>query len=272
MKKDTAKHIENNNIMIYISLLFAVIILLLDGFGGGLKVIRDGISFVFEPASFQANSAGAQVSGYFQTFVKLDEFRREYNNLKVEVCEKESQYSDYLIIKNENEALKKQIALGNKNVKYVLANVLRDDNVNALLLDQGSESGIKQGDVVTAGNVFVGIVSGVDLKGSIVRLPVDESSHLEVVILKAGQENSAKILSDGVVSGTPEGIKIENISMNSEVTDGDVVYINDAKVGGFLSLGYVVALSSNPASTYKIAFVSPILDYDKLMTVFVRTE
>jgi cell shape-determining protein MreC len=250
-----------------------VVLLLIDGLSG-LSGVRKGISFVFEPIFSQANKAGSQVKEYFQTFINLGSFRTEFNDLKVEIYEKESQYANYLILKNENEALKQQIALGNKDAKYVIANVLRDDNVNILLIDQGSEEGIQQGDVVSLGNTFVGIVSGVDLNGSSVRLPSDENSYFQVVILKSGQENASKtnILSSGVIGGTPGGIKIENISMSSDVADGDMVYINDSKVGGFFALGYVVALSSNPASTYKTAFVSPILDYDTLMQVFVHAE
>lgn len=264
---------ENNNIVVYISLLLAIVLLLLDGLSG-MKGSRNALSFVFEPTSFQANIAGSKVKEYFQTFVNLGKFRKEFNDLKIASYDKEAQYSNYVILKNENEALKKQIALGNMEAKYVLANTLRNDNVDTLAIDQGSESGLQQGDVVTVGNVFVGIISSVDLKGSTVRLPSDGNSHLEVVVLKPGQDGNmnTNILSSGVVSGTVEGIKIENISMNSEVTDGDVIYINDSKVGGFYALGYVVALSSNPASTYKTAFVSPVLDYDNLMQVFVRVE
>lgn len=272
MKRNTTKA-ENSNIVVYISLLLAIVFLLIDGLSG-LKGLRNAISYVFEPISLQANNAGSSVQEYFQTFVNLGDFRKEFNNLKVKSYENEAQYSNYLILKNENEALKKQIALGNKDAKYVLSNVLRDDNVDLLYIDQGSEAGILQGDVASLGNVFVGIVSNTDLKGSTVRLPSDGNSHLEVVILKAGQPDSTKvnILSSGVTSGSAEGIKIENISMNSEVTNGDVIYINDSKVGGFFALGYVVGLSSNPASTYKTAFVSPILDYDNLMQVFVRVD
>lgn len=272
MKKNTTK-VENSNVVVYISLLLALTLLLVDGLSG-LTGMRKVISFAFEPISFQANNAGSEVKEYFQTFVNLGDFRKEFNALKVDVYEKESQYSNYLILKNENEALKKQIALGNREVKYVLASPLRDDNANMLYIDQGSNSGIKQGDVVTLGNTFVGIVASVDFKGSAVRLPSDENSHLEVVILKSGQETVTKtsILSSGVVSGSREGIKVENISMNSDVVDGDVVFINDSKVGGFYALGYVVALSSNPASTYKTAFVSPVLDYDNIMQVFVQVE
>jgi cell shape-determining protein MreC len=272
MKNNTTKG-QNNNIVVYFSLLLAITLLLLDGLSG-MKGVRNALSFVFEPTSFQANIAGSKVKEYFQTFVNLGNFRKEFNDLKIASYDKEAQYSNYVILKNENEALKKQIALGNREAKYVLANTLRDDNVDTLAIDQGSESGLQQGDVVTVGNIFVGIVSSVDLKGSTVRLPSDGNSHLEVVVLKVGQDGNVNtnILSSGVVSGSAEGIMIENIAMNSEVVDGDMVYINDSKVGGFYALGYVVALSSNPASTYKTAFVSPILDYDNLMQVFVRVE
>jgi hypothetical protein len=37
-------------------------------------------------------------------------------------------------------------------------------------------------------------------------------------------------------------------------------------------LGYLVGLSENPAATSRSGYVSPILDYDKLITVFVKTE
>ncbi|HAM37467.1 TPA: hypothetical protein DCP42_01995 [Patescibacteria group bacterium] len=271
--KNSSSKVENSNIAIYLSLVLAIVFLLMDGFGN-LAGLRNGISFTFEPISFQANSAGTKVGEYFQTFVNLGAFRKEFNDLKIKSYENETQYANYLVLKNENEALKKQIALGNKGSKYILANVLRDDNVDILLIDQGSESDIRQGDVVSVGNVFVGIVSSVDLKGSSVRLPSNESSHLEVVVLKSESDNVAKanILSDAVVSGSAEGIKIENISMNSSVANGDIVYINDSKVGWYFALGYIVGLSSNPASTYKTAFVSPILDYDNLMQVFVKVE
>ena len=128
------------------------------------------------------------------------------------------------------------------------------------------------GDVVTIGSTFVGLVSQSDEEGSLVRLPVDPDSHFEVVVLKSGPNTSTNILSKGVVRGSTEGILIENIAMNSQVANGDVVYVNDSKVGGFLALGYIVGISNNPASTYKTAYVSPVLDYDTLMNVFVKTN
>jgi cell shape-determining protein MreC len=207
-----------------------------------------------------------------ETFAQLGKFRNEYNNLQVQIYDMESKYSNYMVLVNENEALKKQIALGKTNSTYVMASVLRDDEISTMLIDKGGDSSIQVGDTVSVGSTFVGIVSKADAKGATVRLPMDPSSRFEVVVLKAGENANTSILSKGVVSGSTEGILIENITMNSDVANGDVVYINDAKVGGFLALGYVVGLSSNPASTYKTAYVSSVLDYDTLMNVFVKID
>lgn len=269
MKQDNEKYLGSDNIILFISLFISIIFLLIDGFLG-LNPLRNSISFVIEPVTNQANNAGVGVRNYLETFVQLSKFQEDYNKLKVEMYDKEAQYSGYLVLQNENTALKTQIALGNKANKYTMANVLRTDNVNSLLIDQGSNSGIKEGDVVTYGNTFIGIVSKADAKGSTVRLPIDGDSHFEVVILKP--DTTQGILSTGVVSGSVDGIKIENITMNSSVANGDVVFINDSKVGGFLTLGYVVGLSDSQSTTYKTAYVSPVLDYSSLMQVFVKID
>ena len=269
MKKSNDDYSTNDNLLIFISLAISVLFLLIDGLSG-LKAIRNATSYVIEPVTNQANIAGGAVKDYLNTFTQFEQLRSDYNNLKIKSYEEESKYSDYLVLLNENEALKQQLALGNKNAKYTLANVMRSDNVNTLSIDEGSESGIQVGDVVSYGNTFIGIVSRADLMGSTVRLPIDESSHFEVVIMKSDTQGG--ILSSGVASGSTNGIKIENITMNSSVADGDVVFINDTKVGGFLTLGYIVGLSESKSSTYKTAYVSPVLDYNSLMQVFVKID
>jgi cell shape-determining protein MreC len=60
--------------------------------------------------------------------------------------------------------------------------------------------------------------------------------------------------------------------MNSGVVNGDVVMVNDSKVGENLVLGTVVALSEDPATTTRSGYVSPVVDYYDLINVFVRIE
>jgi hypothetical protein len=95
---------------------------------------------------------------------------------------------------------------------------------------------------------------------------------LKVIILDQKSEDlkDAKVLSKAVVSGTAEGIKVENILMNADIENGDIVVINDERVGEYLILGYLVNLSDNPATTSRYGYVSTLVDYDDLMTVFVK--
>lgn len=253
-------------LILFISIFFILLshVTTLDNF-------RNMFSYVFEPITNSANVAGSNVGNYLSTFAQFGKFQKEYNSLKTEVINQEAKYANYSLLLKENEALKQQLSLDNKTDTFVQASVLRDDDVNYILSDKGSSDGVKQGDLAILGNTFIGIVTNSDLNGSRIRLASDKSSYLEIAIIKADQENSKKnIVSNGIAVGSAEGIKIENIPMNSDVSDGDVVYINDSKVGGFWTLGYLVGLSTNPASTSRTAFVSPILDYDDLINVFIK--
>jgi hypothetical protein len=49
----------------------------------------------------------------------------------------------------------------------------------------------------------------------------------------------------------------------------DLVVVNDERVGQYLVLGSLVSLSQNPATTSRFGYVSPLADYDGLMSVFV---
>jgi cell shape-determining protein MreC len=75
-----------------------------------------------------------------------------------------------------------------------------------------------------------------------------------------------------VVSGSSDGIRIENIGMNSGVENGDIVVVNDSKVGENLVLGTVVGLSEDPATTTRTGYVSPAVDYYDLTNVFIRID
>jgi hypothetical protein len=124
--------------------------------------------------------------------------------------------------------------------------------------------------------MFVGLVVKSDEEGSLVRLPTSKSSNLEVVVVTGGIEEarvaqSVDILTRGVANGSPDGIRVENMSMEADLKNGDVVVVNDSKVGEYLVLGYLVGLSENPAATSRSGYISTIVDYDKLVTVFVRT-
>ncbi|MFA5634178.1 MAG: rod shape-determining protein MreC [Candidatus Dojkabacteria bacterium] len=268
------KKISSEYIILFVGIVLSIVFLLLDTIGS-LGFLRNGISYIMDPIDFNANFLGTEVRSYLESFVSLKEFRDEYNRMSIDIYEKDVENSFYVILKEENEALKKQISLGEKDQKYVMAKVLREKDSKYLRINKGEKDGIAVGDTVLLGNMYVGTVVVIDNKGSLVRTPLHKGSSLEVVVVSGNIEEvrakeSTDILSKGVVNGSSEGIIIENMSMGSNLTNGDVVVVNDARVGEYLVLGYLQNISENPAATSRSGFVDPIIEYEKLITLFVR--
>jgi rod shape-determining protein MreC len=275
MKKN-GKKISTEYVALLGGILLGVAFLLLD-FLGAVSFLRVGISFAMDPVAYQGSSAGGVVREYLETFIKLNEFRDEYNELTIQVYEQEVESSFYALLKEENESLKKQIALGDLEQKYVMAKILGGIEEDFLRINKGRKDGVAVGDVVSLGHMYVGLIVRVDLQGALVRLATNKASNLEVVVVSGDLDllrkiKDVKVLTKGIVKGSSDGIKVENMSMNASLQNGDIVVVNDPRVGQYLILGYLVGLSENPAATSRSGYVSPILDYDKLITVFVKTD
>jgi cell shape-determining protein MreC len=274
--KKKSKNLPNEYIILFAGIILSVLFLLLDMLGS-LAFLRGGISYVMDPIDYNANFLGAEVREYLETFAYLKDFRDEYNQMSIDIYEQEVKTSFYAIIQEENEALRKQISLRDQDQEYVMAKVLSNSDVDILRINKGERDGIAIGDVVHLGNMFVGIVVNVDGKGSSVRTPLNRGSSLEVVVVSGDIEEirtgeSTNILSKGVVKGSSEGIIIENMSMSANLENGNVVVVNDSRVGEYLVLGYLRDISENPAATSRSGFVSSIVNYDKLVTVFVKLD
>ncbi|MGI6484611.1 MAG: rod shape-determining protein MreC [Candidatus Dojkabacteria bacterium] len=259
-----------------ISTVLIIFFLLLDS-TGILLPLRKGVSFLFEPVSVDASQLGGNVKEYVGIITQVSKFKKEYNDMKIEMYEKDVNNAYYLSLLKEKESLEKQLNLTVKDKKYLSAKVMGNVDVTMLNINVGSKDGVKKGDVVSLGNMFVGLVEVVDEYGSLVVLPYSKSSSLEVFITPVGVENgvvleNVKVLSKAVIMGMGDRINIENISVNVDVKEGDVVVTNDSKVGGYVVVGKLVNLSSNPAETSRSATVVPLVDYSDLMTVFVNID
>lgn len=274
--KKLIKKSFGESLFLPVGIVIIVLLILLDSFNA-LSHLRYGISYLFEPISADASNTGGGIKKSFGSIINISEFREEYNNLKIQIYEKDVNNAYYQTLLEENNALRSQINLSSVEDKQILAKILGRDGFNKLRINVGSKNGVKEGDIVLLGNMYVGIVDKVDAYGSSVILASGKNSSLEVIISSIGVEqgkivDSVPILSRAVASGAGEYISLENISMNSSVKDGDIVVVNDSKVGKYLVLGKVVGLSSNPAATSKSAKVLPLMEYSDLMTVFVSVK
>lgn len=260
----------------FILIILGILLLLLSRVEMS-NTLRVPFSYLFQPVSLTADNLSTSVTNWSSALFDASAYIQENEKLREEILEIKSKelsildHEEYLSLKT-NEAL--MVAGG----EYVLSKVLNFSQKGDIYLNMGIKEGIKVGDTALLGNVFVGVVSSVDSNGALVRLPTNRASSYEVVILPSTVNEQESIKIDGyikssaVVTGVLEGIKIENIGINSEVLDGDTVVLRDERIGQLLIIGRVVGLSNNPASTSKSGFVSPIFDYSNLLTVFVKIK
>lgn len=241
-----------------------------------LSPVRNGISFLYEPASFAGSELGNNVKEYITTIFSISKFKEEYNNMKIDIYEKDINNAYYQTLLEERNALEKQLNLGNKGLNFFKAKVVGSDT-GTLRLNIGRREGVEVGDTVSFGNMFIGLVEQADENGSLVVLPYSKNSSFEVFVTSVGAESgviseNSVVLSKAVLKGVGNHISIENISTTSSVKEGDIVITNDSKVGQYLVVGRLSNLSSNPAETSRSGTVIPFVEYSDLMTVFVALK
>jgi cell shape-determining protein MreC len=258
-------------------LLFLGIVLVFIGRFEVSDIIRRPLSYVFEPVSFTAHSTGSSLNNWGIALFDASSYIDDYERIRKELLElksKELTTLDY----QEYRALKLHSSLLNKEAEYISSQVINYTEKGEIFINKGLSDGIKEGNVVVLGNIFVGVVTKADLNGSIVRLPTNRSSSYEVVLLPSSFEVEQElaldgfVLSTGVVSGSSNSINIDNIGINSKVSEGDLVVLRDERIGELLILGRLVGLSRNPASTSQSGYVSPVFDYNNLLNVFIRVN
>lgn len=274
-KQKKAFTLADKNLFLPIAIVVMLLLIFLDG-TKVLQPLRAGVSFLFQPISVDGSDLGSKINKKFGIIAQISKFQKEFNQMKLDMYEKDVNNSYFVVLQEERDVLQKQLDLGNKENKYLMAKVLGGERTKSLRLNKGKSDGVNVGDAVSLGNLFLGVVDRVDEYSSKVMLPTAKGSSYEVFITKVGVEQGAvkkdgvQVLSKAVIQGAGDHIRIENISTTSNVEDGDVVVISDPKVGDYLVVGKVVGLSSNPAETSRSGRVEMMLDSRYLMSVFIN--
>jgi rod shape-determining protein MreC len=269
--QDNNKEKGGNWLSIPLIFLLSILMLFLNSLGF-LDTPKLAISYILGPIYTTSSDLAINLREFFSTVANISDFRQEYNQMKLDIAQYEVSNLSYQLLLDENTDLKTQLDLGNDSYKYTLSKVLNRIESDYLVVNKGSRDAVKKGDIAVLGDSFVGIVIEVGNVTSKIRLPISKSNFLEAYILSSDEESDQRVLSRAVVSGSSDGIRIENIGMNSGVKNGDIVIVNDSKVNENLVLGTVVGLSEDPATTTRAGYVSPAVDYYDLTNLFLRIE
>jgi rod shape-determining protein MreC len=260
------------------------VIVIISSLIGVLNIVKTPLLFVFEPFYYYGNQMGSNVRDTFSFLGEIGDLKSENENLTQENILLTSENALYLNLKQENIALQKELELGDISVEKVEASVTSFDPSGYLLLNVGSKENIKEGDVVSLGNTYIGRVVQISYGVSKVRTALSSDSILQIEITrKVSIEDNVEELGStfdriqkeivhSVIKGTALGIIAEDIKLGEDVKEGDYAIVNDEKVGAFLVVGQLEDITDDPTQPDLSAYVKPIVNYEELTYVFVNTK
>ena len=215
-----------------------------------------------------------KISGNDAFFADMDTLKAENEELKQKNSELEQSLRELEIIKAENETLKEYVNLKDKYANYntIPADVINRDISNyssTIIINVGSEDGIKTDMTVIADSGLVGHIISVTNHTAKVQTIVDTASA--VTAKMSTTEDSI------VVQGTLESkstLRATFIPTDAVVLEGDS--IETSGIGGIypkgIHIGTIREVINTSNITDRYALVDTAVDFNKLNTVLVITN
>ena len=214
---------SNRSRLLWISLLVtSLFIITLDLRGVSLlSSLRSGTQSVLAPVERLANNFFSPVGNFFSEVSNLGR-----SKAKIEKLEEENQELKSQVIFNENtlaqlESLKGVLDLAGKvRYKTVSARVISKGGTGTfsetIVLDIGSDSGVRRDMTVIAAGGLVGVVKSTTASSSIVLLMNDPSFRIGVRV--AGKQDMGILLGQG-----DKSYSLQMLSATSAISVGDVL-------------------------------------------------
>lgn len=248
-------------------ILISLILFILDSLG----VLTNVNKFIAVPLEF------SQVPVYlvknnlqqkFEFLIRLSKIETENIALNQKLAQITAENAKLAQLKNENEALRAQLNLvqtqPNLSVnKITVAQVL--GNSQNLVIEPEDLRFVKNDDIVTYGNNFIGIVKQVGVKFAKVELISDSKSTVPAKILTS----SGAILGN-LVGQFGSKLVLEKIEKTEIIPiDSFVQTAGSESIPEGLVLGKVRSVKESPADPFLQVEVESLVDFSKLTTVFV---
>ena len=215
-----------------------------------------------------------KISGNDSFFADMDTLKQENEELKQKNSELEQSLRELEIIKAENETLKEYVNLKDKYKDYntIPADVINRDISNyssTIIINVGSNDGIKENMTVIADNGIVGHVVTVSSNTSQVQTIVDTASAVTSTI----STTDDTIVVQGTLNDK-KTLRATFIPTDAVVLQGDSV--ETSGIGGIYPKGIHIGIISEVVNTNNItdryAVVETAVNFTKLNAVLVITN
>ena len=230
-------------------------------------------------APFRA--AGTAVTGKFgewkDYFTEFDALKAENEALKKELADLQAEIRQAQFFREENEKLRELVGLREqrRDLTFESALIVEGDVSNwesLLTINKGTLHDISAGDCVVdeTGNL-VGVISAVGLNWATVRTVLDSDTSIGAKIFRSGvnavAEGDFALMSD-------ERLALNYLSSGSDVMSGDLIVTSG--LGDYLPaqlvIGYVEELRTDDDGLSRYAILRPEADIASLEQIFVITD
>jgi rod shape-determining protein MreC len=189
--------------------------------------------------------------------------------------ELEAKMVDYQLLKQDNEALKSQFVTSGETTQSLVAAKIIGFQGNGkipsqFIINTGKKNGIKEGMTVIYGKYIVGKIVTVGQNYSVVITPFNEKFK---VLAKLPETNA-----NGIVLGRNDLMLFDGVVITDTLKkDGIIVTKGEVDSKGIgvvpdLIIGKITSISKNETSPFQSAEVMPVIEYPKLIDVFVISQ
>lgn len=276
MRRRAKINFNPKHILIVCIVLCISLIIISFRFGEQLAPVRNAVGTVITPMQRGINTVGTYITEKLDHFKRIGDLEKVNTQLKDQVDLLSYQNRMLLQDKYELDELRKLYDLDQKYADYpkVAARVISKDSnnwYNVFTIDKGERDGMKKNMNVLAGNGLAGIITEVHYNYSIVRALIDDNSNVSGMFIKTSDtcfvQGDLKLMDEGK-------IRVELISKDAQVSDGDEIvtsHISPNFLEG-ITIGYVSDIKLDPSNMTKTAFLTPVVDFERLEEVLIITE
>jgi len=254
------------------AIALVVIGLMLMALSGYLAPV---IKYAVEPAIAAQRWFATRYLAIYQLVrspVDVTSLRTENERLKSENALLRSQVIQLQEQQKDNDVLYSllKVAQARPESNYVAAMVIgRDTNpfMRYILIDQGSDAGLRHGMPVITAQGLVGRIDAVTATAARVQLITDPNSAVNVSVLDANAE--------GVLVGSITGdVELDMVSQEASLQPGQII-LTSGLGGNYPSnvlVGQITSVRKMETALYQSAAVQPVVDFSTLSAVLVVTS
>ncbi len=252
-------------------LIILVVLLVLNFFNFDKGVFAD----IVNPINRAAIQSSESAKDFVYVFSRLENLKQDYYQLKEDYLILKARDEKISLIYEENEALKKQLEVVEESEELMKSKVLYQSTgarMENLLISSGKNDGVKEGDIVVIGDVYIGYITEVSENTAQVRLPTSRGSRLKVMILEDDSVDEKPGYLNGIAKGYVNFVRVENIDPVGDLEVGNSVFTNDPKIGEYLYIGEVSEIGDDPAEAFNSCVLELPISYTRLNYVFVKED